>query len=260
MSHQFSICSYSFRRSFESGAMDYRGYVEFNQRHGFSQLDPWMKHVEPALEDRAWLADAKSMAEDAGLPYGCIAVDGGHMYEADAARQSECREMALRWLDVAASLGATQMRIDSGGPEALTDEIFEIIVEGYNELIPRAHAANVEILVENHWGPTKYAENTVRLLEEVEGLGLLFDTNNWADGTHERAWQLCAPYARLTHFKTFSFDSRGDDPSVDLQKACSILRETGYSGVWGIESTPEDGDEEGAAVKTMALLQRVLGA
>ena len=260
MTGQFSICSYSFRRSFESGAMDYRGYVAFNQRHGFTQLDPWMKHLEPALQDRAWLADAKRMAEDAGLPYGCIAVDGGHMYEEDTAQRAECRETALRWLEIAAALDAPQMRIDSGGPEALTDEVFEIIVEGYNELIPAARSAGVEILVENHWGPTKFAENTVRLLKEVEGLGLLFDTNNWAEGTQERAWQLCAPYARLTHFKTFSFDSQGDDPSVDLGKACNILKENGYSGVWGIESTPVDGDEEGAAEKTLALLQRALNA
>ena len=182
------------------------------------------------------------------------------MYEEDAAQRRACRETALRWLEVAAALEAPQMRIDSGGPEALTDEVFEIIVEGYKELIPAARAAGVEILVENHWGPTKFAENTVRLLEEVEGLGLLFDTNNWAAGTQERAWQLCAPFARLTHFKTFSFDSVGNDPSVDLQKACDILLESGYKGVWGIESTPEDGDEEGAAVKTMALLQRALGA
>ena len=87
------------------------------------------------------------------------------------------------------------------GPEELTDEIFEIVVEGYNELIPKAKAAGVEILVENHWGPTKYAENTVRLLEEVDGLGLLFDTNNWAAGTQESAWQMCARYARLHPFQ-----------------------------------------------------------
>ena len=58
MPHRFSICSYSFRRSFENGAMDYPGYVAFHQRHGFTQLDPWMKHLEPALEDKDWLADA----------------------------------------------------------------------------------------------------------------------------------------------------------------------------------------------------------
>ena len=258
MTHRFSICSYSFRRSFESSAMDYRGYVEFNRRHGFAQLDPWMKHIEPALEDKSWLADAKRMAEDAGLPYGCIAVDGGHMYEEDPAQRALCRETALRWLEVAAELGAPQMRIDSGGPEALTDEVFEIIVEGYDELIPAARSAGVEILVENHWGPTRYAENTVRLLESVAGLGLLFDTNNWAEGTQERSWQLCAPYARLTHFKTFSFDGQGNDPSVELNRACAILLEQGYKGVWGIESTPIDGDEEGAALKTMALIRRAL--
>ena len=259
MTPKFSICSYSFRRSFESGLMDYRGYVEFNQRHGFSQLDPWMKHVEPALDDRRWLANAARMAEDAGLPYGCIAVDGGHIYEKTAAERSERREIAYRWLDVAESLSASQMRIDTGGPEGLTEEIFEIIVDGYNDLIPRAKAAGVEIVVENHWGPTKYPENTVRLLEETDGLGLLFDTNNWAEGTQEKAWQMCARYARLTHFKTFSFDSQGNDPSVDLQKALTILQKSGYNGVWGIESTPEDGDEMGAALKTRDLIRRALG-
>ncbi len=258
MTPKFSICSYSFRRSFESGEVEYRDYVEFNRIHGFSQLDPWMKHVEPALDDRSWLADAKRMAEDAGLPYGCIAVDGGHIYETTAAERLERRETAYRWLDVAESLSASQMRIDTGGPEELTDEIFGTIVDGYNDLIPRAQAAGVEIVVENHWGPTKYPENTVRLLEEVDGLGLLFDTNNWAEGMQERAWQMCARYARLTHFKTFSFDSQGNDPSVDLHKALSILLENNYDGVWGIESTPADGDEKGASVKTRDLIRRAL--
>ena len=38
MTHQFSICSYSFRRSFESGAMDYRGYVVFTGATAFHSL------------------------------------------------------------------------------------------------------------------------------------------------------------------------------------------------------------------------------
>ena len=233
--------------------------MAFHKRHGFSHLDPWMKHLEPALEDSSRLADAKRMADDAGLPNGCIAVDGGHMYEETAAERAACREMAYRWSDVADALSASQMRIDSGRPEELTDEIFEIIVEGYNDLIPRASEAGVEILIENHWGPTKYAANTVRLLEEVDGLGLLLGTNNWAPGTHETAWQMCAPYARLTHFRTYSFHSQGNEPPVDLPKAFRILLDSGYVGVWGIESVPDDGDEEGAAVKTLALMRRELG-
>ncbi len=259
MPQRYSICSYSFRHSFENASMDYPGYVAFHQRHGFSQLDPWMKHLEPALEDSAWLADAKKMADDAGLPYGCIAVDGGHIYEPSAAERAARREMAYRWLDVAAALGASQVRIDSGGPEELTDEICKHIVDGYNDLISRAREMGLEILVENHWGPTMHPENTKRLLEAVDGLGLLFDTNNWAPGKRETAWTMCAPYARHTHFKTFSFDSQGNEPSVNLQQAFRILLDSGYDGVWGIESVPTDGDEEGAAVKTLALMKRALG-
>lgn len=259
MSHRYSVCSYSFRRSFESGAMDYRGYVAFNQENGFTQLDPWMKHLEPALSDKSWLADARKMAEDAGLPYGCIAVDGAHIYEDTPGERLARRQMALRWLDVAAELGAAQVRIDSGGPEELTDEIFETIVKGYTELIPLARQMGLEIVVENHWGPTKYPANTVRLLEAVDGLGLLFDTNNWAEGKQELAWEMCARYARLTHVKTFSFDAQGNDPSVDLSKAIGILQEAGYDGAWGIESVPRDGDEPGAVLQTLALIKRELG-
>ena len=105
MSQRYSICSYSFRRWFESGAMDFSGYVAFQRRHGFTQLDPWMKQLEPALEDRRWLGEAKRMAEDAGLPYGCIAVDGGHIYEESAADRAARRETAHRWLDVCSRVG-----------------------------------------------------------------------------------------------------------------------------------------------------------
>lgn len=258
MAHGFSICSYSFRRSFENGSMDLAGYVEFNRRNGFTQLDPWMKHLERGLEDREWLDGAKAMARDAGLPFGCIAVDGGHIYEDSPAKRAACRDTAYRWLDLAGALGAAQLRIDSGGPEELTDPVFDVIVNGYDDLIARAADAGVEILVENHWGPTKRHSNVQRLLRRVDGLGLLFDTNNWAEGTQESAWRACAPHARLTHFKTFSFDSSGNDPSVNLQKAIEILRGCGYSGVWGIESTPRDGNEEGAALNTLALLRREL--
>ena len=98
--------------------------------------------------------------------------DGGHIYEETEAERAARRTWPTggwtsrhRWARRSCGLTAV------GGGVDRRD--FEIIVDGYNELIPKAKAAGVEILVENHWGPTKYAENTVRLLEEVDGLGLL---------------------------------------------------------------------------------------
>jgi hypothetical protein len=98
-----------------------------------------------------------------------------------------------------------------------------------------------------------------RLFAAVPRLGLLFDSYNWPQGTHERAWQECGRYARLTHFKTFSFDANGNESEWDLARLVGLLQEAGYRGAWGIESTPYDGDEIGAARKSIALLKRILG-
>lgn len=257
--YRYSIISYSFRRSFEAGAMDLYGYFEWCKENGFTQLDPWSHHLQAALEDPEELKRVKAAVEASGLPVGCVAVDGAHIYEPTAEARAQRRENAYRWLDLAASLGASQVRIDAGGPEDMPDDVFEIIVEGYNDIIPRARARGIEVLVENHWGPTKHPENTVKLLEAVEGLGLLFDTNNWAPGKQELGWEMCAKYARLTHIKTFSFDEHGNEPSVNLSKAFRLLRESGYDGAWGIESVPDDGDEPTAALRTLALIKRELG-
>jgi len=257
---RYSIISYSFRRSFESGSMDINGYIDFCKENGFTQLDPWMKHLEPGLTDRAWLAKVKAAGDATGLPFGCVAVDGGHIYEPTAEERAKTRSVAYAWLDVAEFLGASQVRIDTGGRvDTISDEMLAIIVDGYNDLIPRARAKGLEVIVENHWGPTRHPENVVKVLEAVEGLGLLFDTNNWIPEKQELGWELCAQYASLTHIKTFSFDEQGNDPSVNLSKAFRLLKETGYSGAWGIESVPHDGDERGAAVKTLALIKRELG-
>lgn len=259
MSADYSVISYSFHRSFDAGTMDIFSYISFCKREGFTALDPWMKHLEPGIEDASWLGRVKDAARDVDLPFGCIAVDGGHIYEATAEARDETRKVRESWLSVAEQLQAKMIRVDAGGPEELPEEAFEIIVDGYDEFIPRAASHGLQVIMENHWGPTIHPANVVRLLDAVDGLGLLFDTGNWAEGEAERGWELCAPYASLTHFKTRRFDSGGDDPSAGLPKAISLLRESGYSGTWGVESTPDDGDETGAARKTLAIVKREVG-
>jgi sugar phosphate isomerase/epimerase len=152
------------------------------------------------------------------------------------------------------------VRIDAGGPADMPDEAFAIIVEGYQDLLARAKGLGIELLVENHWGPTNNPDNVVKLLNALPGLGLLFDTNNWIKARQEEAWETCARYARSVHIKTFSFDENGDDPSVNIAKAIHILQNTGYKGTWGVESVPKDGDEYEGVKKSLALIRNVLRA
>jgi sugar phosphate isomerase/epimerase len=140
----------------------------------------------------------------------------------------------------------------------MPDDVFQIIVAGYQDVVARARDKGVQILMENHWGSSHIPANVVKILEAVDGLGLLFDTNNWAKGMQEQGWQMCAPYAQAVHIKTFSFDAQGNEPSVDIPGVMKLLLDAGYNGSWGVESVPKDGDEYGAARKTIALIKRVL--
>lgn len=274
---KFSIASFSFHRTLAAGKQDMFRYIADSKALGAAQLDPWNAHLSAIKDEDSvirggrdpenaqfsaqsddYLAQVKAAANEAGLPFGCLAVDGAHIYESEAEKRRANRAAAYRWLEVAEKLGARQVRIDAGGPEDMPDEIFEIIVTGYQDIIQRANDKGIEVLVENHWGPTTIPANVVRLLAAVDGLGLLFDSNNWAAGMQQQGWEMCAPYARSVHIKTFEFDENGSDPTVDIPKVVRMLVAAGYDDVWGIESVPRDGDEYGAIQKTAALIERSL--
>lgn len=256
---RYSLCSYSLHRTVEAGKMDVFDYIRFCKEAGFTQLDPWNAHLAAAYDDDAFLAEVKAAGDAVGLPYGCIAVDGAHIFEPTAEGRERNRQRRYRWLEIAAALGATQLRIDAGGDDAHpADLILGEVVAGYNDIIARAQPLGVEIIIENHWGPFQSPDQLYRLLDTVPGLGLLFDSYNWPAGTHARAWPQYAKYARLTHFKTFTFDAAGNEPTWDIPGLIRLLQTNGYQGAWGIESSPEDGDELGAAVKSLALLKRVV--
>ena len=275
---ELSICSYSFHHLLEAGHQDVFQYISDCHALGCTQLDLWNGHLPSLLDDEArspssftpdyaqlsptemdYIARIKATADRAGLPFGCLAVDGAHIYEPSPEARQAQQIKAYRWLNIAEQLSAQQIRIDSGGPPEMPDEVLDLIVTGYNDLIPRAGEKGIEVVIENHWGASRIPENVVRILEAVPGLGLLFDTGNWPDGMRETGWELCARYARATHLKTYAFDAKGDETTVDIPRAMHILQEAGYQGSWGIESVPRQGDEIEAAKKSVALVRRVLG-
>lgn len=272
-----SIGGFSFHRLLESGWQDIFQYIADCKTLGATQLDPWNAQLAPirdgdlvahagadpghaqlSAQDDEYFTRVRAAADAAGLPFGCIAVDGAHLYEEDPAARAAHRALADRWLDVARILGAKQVRIDAGGPEDMPAPIFDFIVAEYRDLVARGRAKGLEILMENHWGPSVIPENVVRILDAVEGLGLLFDSHNWAPGMQQEGWRRCARYARSTHFKTFNFDAAGNETAVDIPEVIRILVESGYRGCWGVESVPDDGDEPGAVRKTIALIKKTL--
>jgi sugar phosphate isomerase/epimerase len=276
---QLSICSYSFHRLLAEGKCDIFRYIADCRELGCTQLDPWSAHLAPVLasvdelkksnpdpvkvklsdSDRQYLGKVKAAGDAVGLPFGCIAVDGAHIYEPTEQARRANRAAAYYWLAALAELRGTQIRIDAGGPPEMPPEAFAEIVKGYEDLTRRAAGLGIGVLIENHWGPSNNPDNLVKILKAVPALGLLFDTNNWAKGRQEEGWTKCAAFARATHVKTFFFDPQGLEPSVDIPKVMRMLIGAGFDGCWGIESCPKELDEYEGVRKTIALMRKVLG-
>jgi sugar phosphate isomerase/epimerase len=276
---RIGICSFSFHRLLASGKSDVFGYMDLCKELGCTQLDPWSAHLSPLEEpdsvlragrtprdshqllgevDTPFIDRIGAHAKRIGLPFGTIAVDGAHIYEPTEEARRVNRQRAYQWLDAAGRLGAKQVRIDAGGPEDMPENAFGLIVDGYRDLIGRARPLGIEILIENHWGPSIIPDNTIRILEAVPGLGLLYDTRNWRPDKKEEGRRRGAPYARATHIKPRRWDANGLEPEEDIPRAIRLVIGSGYQGAWGIESVPEDGDELAGAKQTIELIRRTL--
>ena len=267
-----SICSYSFHRLLRDGRQDLFGYIETCKNLGCTHLDPWNGHFalereatvapdhahELSADDQDYLRRVRNAIDDTGMPVACLAVDGAHIYDAAEEKRKALRANAYRWLAIARGIGALNVRIDSGGPEELTDEILSEVAEGYADVIQRAKDYGIRVIIENHWGPSKHPEHLREILDAVPDLGLLLDSWNWAPGKQARGWLEFAGEAVATHIKTFNFTEKGEELTQNIPAFIDLLRAHKYDGPWGIESVPANGDEVNGVRKTIELIRSSL--
>ncbi len=256
---QISVCSYSFHQMLKAGQMDMFQYIAWNDKYGIAQLEPWMAHLEQGYTDDDYVRRVKQAIDACGLQVGCLAVDGAHIYEPDAEARAENRIRAQRWMDIAQQLGARQVRIDAGGPETLTDDVLEVIVDGYGDVLDYARTRGLEVVMENHWGATVYAANVARILEAVPSLGLLLDSDNWAAGEAEPGVRSCARFVRHTHIKRYPGQEADAEALRIADLMLDVLWQAGYRGPWGIESIGLPGEEEAAALETRRYIETKVG-
>src|SRR4051812_33906475 len=169
---QIGICSYSFHRLLAAKKQDMFQYIQECKKLGCTQLDPWNEHF--ASTHDAYISKIKEAAKRVELPWGLIAVDGGHVYEPTAEARAAKRNTAYRWIEIARQLSARQIRLDAGGSAAMPEEEFQIILEGFADLKKRCSDAGLDLVMENHFGSSTIPENVVRILE-ASRIGLLLD-------------------------------------------------------------------------------------
>jgi hypothetical protein len=189
----------------------------------------------------------------------------------DATKRQAGVEVAKKWLDGAATLGAKSMRVNSGGPRiapcaapnstgyatnAPLEEYLTNCIASFKEMAEYGAQVGVKVTLENHWGLTANPINIRIIVEEVNNpfCEASPDFCNWENKyLLYHALNDLAPYAHTTvHAK---FWDRFGEP--DVQRNVRIMLNNNFIGVFALEyeAGPWDG-VEGAK----HLFQEVLAA
>jgi sugar phosphate isomerase/epimerase len=68
------------------------------------------------------------------------------------------------------------------------------------------------------------------------------------------------PYAKGVSAKTFNFDAKGNEPTIDYIKMMKVIKKSGFRGIVGIEYEGETLSEIEGIKKTIALLKKSTAA
>ncbi len=174
----------------------------------------------------------------------------------DAEKRKAGIEVAKKWLEGAAMLGAKSMRVNSGGPRIApcavatadypkADEIVPYLtncIESFKLMADYGGKVGVKVTLENHWGLTANPMNIRVIVDEVNSpfCEASPDFCNWE---HEymmyHGLEALAPYAHTNvHAKYWN---RWKNP--DVQRCVRIMTNAKYMGVFALEY--EDGPWDG---------------
>ncbi|MBD2871308.1 sugar phosphate isomerase/epimerase family protein [Paenibacillus arenilitoris] len=237
-----SIGGYSFNNTYLDGKMDVFGYLEtVKYRYRLDSVDLWNgffvdRESKPVMKlaDRSYIRKIREALDEKGMRVANIAIDGAHLWDADAEMRRHLYNNALEHLEASVVLGAETVRIDTGGSysnwEAMGEEQFGYTVRIYREFAAFAADNGFRIGPENHMGASLNPREMKRLAEAVDhpSFGFLVHLGRWKTD-QEEGDRLVAPWAYHTHF---------DEKTADGEKGIETIqtmRAAGYRGYWGVE-------------------------
>jgi len=216
--------------------------------------------------DKEYLKELKKRTDDLGVKNVLIMVDGeGELGHSDAVLRKQSVENHYKWVEAAKFLGCHAIRVNLDGP-GTDEEIAAAGVDGYGSLVQYGQQAGINVIIENHFGPSTDAKWLADVIRQVDNpyAGVLPDFGNFirrermtemtieafknakviASYDRYESVKTLMPYAKGVSAKTHGFDENGNDMETDFTQMLSIVKESGFKGYIGIEA-------EGSFMKMM---------
>ena len=217
---------------------------------------------------------SKAESDKYGLENLIIMIDQqGDLAAVDEEVRNAAVENHHKWVDAAAALGCHSIRVNLNGSME-QKEWTAASVDGLTKLATYAKDQNINIIVENHGGPSSNAAWLANVFKEVNmpNCGALPDFGNFCikreDGSYYASKCLeeydrylgveeLMPYAKAVSAKSHDFDENGNEIHTDYKRMLKIVKDAGYSGYIGVEYEGSELSEEEGIIATRDLLARL---
>ena len=280
---KLSLAQWSMHKMILEEGVDPYSFAEKASNWGFEGLEYvsglYYKELQAAnFSEEAmnnWVEKSKAESEKYGLRNLLIMVDGqGDIAVEDETKRTEAVENHYKWVDAAAALGCHSIRVNLNG--SMEPEVWiPASVEGLKQLAGYAKEKNINIIVENHGGPSSNGALLAEVMEKVgmENCGTLPDFGNFCikreagdyysskcleEYDRYKGTKELMPYAKGVSAKSYSFDEEGNETRVDYPRIMEIVLESGYEGFVGVEYEGSELSEEEGILATKRLLERIV--
>ncbi len=236
-----------------------------------------VEYVDQMFKDKAkdttYLNELLLRCKDNNVKNHLIMIDtAGDLGQADKAKRTKAVENHYQWVDCAKYLGCATIRVNARG-EGPREEVAKQAADGLARLSEYAAKANINVIVENHGGPSSDGKWLAGVMKAVnmKNCGTLPDFGNFCitssygageykcQNEYDRylGTQELMPYAKGVSAKTNMFDDKGNEAQMDYVKLLKIVKKSGFKGIIGVEyEGPKLSEYEGIRA-TKKLLERV---
>ena len=237
-------------------------------KYGIDAVEFVNQFFKDKARDSAYLKDLKKRADDNGVTCVLIMIDDeGNLSAADKTERTKAVEKHKAWVDAASALGCHSIRVNTGGNYSASD--VEAVADGCSALTEYGESRNINIICENHGGPSSDPDALLALMKRVNKprFGTLPDFGNFPKNRRDvymldvyDAIARMMPYAKGVSAKSHDFDPDGKESHLNFARIMKIVTDSGYHGHVGIEYEGSKLAEPEGILATKKLLESLRGA
>jgi L-ribulose-5-phosphate 3-epimerase len=262
-----SLAEWSYHDALQKGRMLHADFAWVaKEMHGLHAVEYVNTFFKDKVREAEYVKELKKRASDLDVKVLLIMCDGeGDLGHADKAKRAEAVENHKQWLDAAHELGCHSIRVNAYG-SGTPEEHMAQAADGLRALCVLADPLALNVIVENHGGISSNGAWLAGVMKKADHprAGTLPDFGNFTIGegkTYDRYQGVAEmmPFAKAVSAKSYDFDDKGDETTIDYAKMMSIVLAAGYHGHLGIEYEGTRLSEKDGVEATKRLLERVRG-